>query len=200
MAREPAHDQRGRRHHRGDRRCDPLRLRHPLLLHGQLPDLHAGRRRCRHAALHGAVRPGARTALDQAEGPEADRRADRPRGRRHRPAEGHAARSSSSSAIATTAIISVHRRDHGRQGSATDCARTSESDDDRRAAQPLSDAGEAGMGGLQQPPERRLLPGHLQPGRRRRVHELHRHVGCRAARAPRPRSTRWKRTSTICAR
>jgi carnitine 3-dehydrogenase len=29
-------------HHRGDRRCDPLRLRHPLLLHGQFPDLHAG--------------------------------------------------------------------------------------------------------------------------------------------------------------
>jgi carnitine 3-dehydrogenase len=59
-----------------------------LVVHGHLPDLHPGRRRCRHAPLHGAVRPGAAVAVDLPAGAGADRQADRRCGRWHQRAIG----------------------------------------------------------------------------------------------------------------
>ncbi len=83
LARGAASRERWRVDDQRDRRCDPLRRGHPLVLHGHVPDLHAGGRRGGHATLHAAVRARARIAVDEARRADLDRRADRPRGGRH---------------------------------------------------------------------------------------------------------------------
>ncbi len=62
LARGPVARRGRRRHGRGGRRRDPFRRRPALGVHGHVPDVPDRRRRGRHAALHGAVRPGAAAA------------------------------------------------------------------------------------------------------------------------------------------
>lgn len=88
LARGAAPGQRRRGHDRRDRRCDPLRRRPALVVHGHLPDLHPGWRQRRHAPLHGAVRPGAAIALDLPAGAGTHRSPDRPGGGGYRRAAG----------------------------------------------------------------------------------------------------------------
>nr|WP_233451708.1 3-hydroxyacyl-CoA dehydrogenase NAD-binding domain-containing protein [Burkholderia vietnamiensis] len=71
--------------------------------HGHVPDLHVGGRRRGHATLHAAVRPRARTAVDEAGRAATDRCADRPRRRRHPRTAGHAQHQGARALIATSA-------------------------------------------------------------------------------------------------
>ena len=67
------------RHGQPDRRRHPLRCRAALERDGDVPRLPDGRRRGRHAPLHGAVRPDPAVAVDEAHRrARADRRAARP--------------------------------------------------------------------------------------------------------------------------
>ena len=78
VARGVVAGQRRRGDGRRDRRCNALRARPALELHGHVPDLSHRRRRGRNAALHGPVRAGVEMAVDEVDGrARADRRTAR---------------------------------------------------------------------------------------------------------------------------
>ena len=92
------------RDRRGDRRRDPLRRRAAVGVHGHVPHVPDRRRHRRDEALHGAVRPDAEAAVDEADGrPRAHRRPARHASSPSPTRRPTAATSASSSASATTA-------------------------------------------------------------------------------------------------
>jgi outer membrane receptor protein involved in Fe transport len=88
VARDPAHGERGRRDHPRARRIDHLWPGPALGRHGHQPDLPPRRWRAGHAPHAPPVRSVPEVAVDQARGPGAHRRADRPDGRGYRGAGG----------------------------------------------------------------------------------------------------------------